>query len=622
MSTETSTHSESTAVLTKNKIRSFRDEVIQLGFDLPEVALIEALPASGKSYGCMKWAADTKNPVTLLAPRHELLDEEYEPWCEEFGLISKRLPSFYRDCTSLEEDDSGEYKPIDQSAEEFHTEYKQGISAEEVHSRYPNIPCQEESECPFMERRSFDPDKYDVLLGTYRHAHVEEWVKDRYVIFDEFPGDDFQITFGGETESIISAYLQDNDNLPFDSYRDLQFNRDAQRVEESVEEWKGDLHSSLSDKSHPRRSGSSSAHTLAPLATLAILEGTYMDNNWLHADLEDGRKAVCNPEDNSWTFLLPPKLKDARSIIGLDGTPNEELWSQALNEDVQSLPLLNSEGKREYLQNILGLRLIQTTEAWKAVQSGKGVAPPKDLALIEGIAQKAGEAPALISSKDGIRQYREKGLDKITENTEHYNSLKGMNTFEDERLGIVLGNPHPGDGKILKWCAFAGIPAEVKKDKNGEERRGPETDYGSYGNRVMRTFIHDEVLQAVMRFGRKETNGEKGATVYIHTCAFPPWLPIETQIADIDAWLTEKDGMIDTIEAIQSLDGWRHKEWPATALYDHVSISGHQVRNRLDVLAEEGYIHFEGRWGQGKSKHYTNICLEDAGQFGHVEFNE
>jgi hypothetical protein len=621
MSTEISTDSESTVVLAKNKIWGFRDEVIQLGFDLPEVALIEALPASGKSYGSMKWAANTENPVTLLAPRHKLLDKEYEPWCEEFRLTSKRLPSFYRDCTSLKESDSGEYKPIDQSAEEFHKEYKQGISAEEVHFRYPNIPCQEDSKCPFMERRSFDPGEYDVLLGTYRHAHVKEWIKDRYIIFDEFPGEEFQMTFDGEAESVISAYLQDNDDLPFDSYRGLQFNRNAQSVGESVEEWKGDLHSSLSDKSHPRRSGSSSAHTLAPLTTLALVEAEPLENNWLYADLGNGKKAVSDPEDNNWTFLLPPKLEKAKSVIGLDGTPNEELWSQALNEDVQSLPLLNREGKRKYLQSILGLKLIQTTEAWKAVQSGDGVAPPKDLALIEGIARKTGQSPALISSKKGVQQYREEGLDKITENTEHYNNLKGMNAFENERLGIVLGNPHPGDGKILKWCAFAGVAAEVKKDKDGEELRGPETDYGSYGNRVMGTFIHDEVLQAVMRFGRKETNDEKGATVYIHTCAVPPWLPVETQIAEIDAWLTEKNGMIETIEAIQSLDGWRHKEWPATALYGNVSISNRQVRNRLDDLAEEDYIHFEGCSGQGGSKHYTNICLEDAGRFGHVEFH-
>jgi hypothetical protein len=118
----------------------------------------------------------------------------------------------------------------------------------------------------------------------------------------------------------------------------------------------------------------------------------------------------------------------------------------------------------------------------------------------------------------------------LTEIVEHYGNLKGMNKFEKERLGIILGSPHPGHQEIQMWSAFAGKSAEPK-EVDGKVLEGADTDYGPFGNRVMRTFIHDEVLQAAMRFGREEVNGEKGATVYLHTCAFPTWLPIEKQLA-------------------------------------------------------------------------------------------
>lgn len=620
MSVDSSALTEPTTELAKNNIWAYRDELIQDGFDLPDVAVIEALPATGKSRGSMQWAKDTGNNVTLLAPRHNLLDEEYEPWCEEFGLSSKRLPSFYRDCGSFEKNEDGDYKPVNVADEDLRDEYEQGFGGEDVHARNPHSTCQTDGECPYMEGLSFAPSNYDVLLGTYRHAHVNDWIEDRYVVFDEFPGSSFLMTFDGDTESVITAYLEDCDDLPFDSFLDLFLNRDSDEMLESIEGWRADLHSTLSDKAHPRRSGNSAAHTKAPLATLALIEGELLENNWLHADLGNGKKATRNPGDNNWTFLHPPNLDAAESVIGLDGTPNEALWSQALNENVATLQLMDEEGKQEYLQNILGLRFIQTTEDWKSIHSGEGAAPPKDLALIEGIAHRAGETPALISSSDALEQYRQESLAEITEKTEHYNNLKGMNDFENERLGIVLGCPHPGDAKIQKWSAFAGKSAEVTTIE-GEELRGPDTDYGSYGNQVMWTFIHDEVLQAAMRFGREESDGEKGATVYLHTSAVPTWLPVEKQVPEIHPWTGFKKGMLKTVRAIPEVDNWQSSVWKSTDVYPYVSgISNRTVRNCLDSLVEEGYLESEDERSQGGTNHYSNSYLEDAGSFGHVEF--
>jgi hypothetical protein len=627
---KSSAFSEPTDEVTKEDIWSYRDEVIQLGFDLPEAAIIEALPATGKSYGSMKWAANTGNFVTLLAPRHSLLDDEYDPWCEDFDLTTKRLPSFQRDCPSFEKNEAGEYVPIDQSAEDLHSDYQQGFTGEKAHSLNPHSTCQQDGECHYIEKLDLDPTEYDVLLGTYRHAHVEDWIENRYVAFDEFPQSAFLTTFDGETEQKISAYLKDRDELPFNSYRDLLLRLTDDEVQDSIEAWKNKLHSSLSDQAHVRRSGSPSAHTLAPLATLAVIESEPLENDWWFSDLRKGRKAALNPETNDWTFLHPPDLSSAESVIGLDGTPNEALWKLALNEEIQSLALLNTEGKKKYLQDILGLRFIQTTTAWKAIQSGDGAAPPKDLALTESIARKETKSPALISSNKGITKYRRAGLDDLTKTVEYYGNLKGMNDFKTERLGLVLGNPHPGHNKIRKWCAFAGESAEPKV-VDGETLRGGQTDYGPYGNRIMRTFIHDEVLQAGMRFGREEVNGNKGATVYLHTCAFPSWLPVDIQLASIDRWTgTQKNGIQLVISAVRDLDGWMEREWKVKEVTERIDqlerqgtlkedLSDTSVRKWLKRLAKQGYLstHQEG---QGNAHHFSNNSLENAPEYGHVEF--
>ena len=615
MSIETSNPTSFANSLTLEKVRNRRDYLIQRGFNLSEPVLIEAPPVSGKSYGVVEWAKKTGEQLTVFAQRHNLLNE-YESRCESWGLTVRRLPSFFRDCGSFDE----EGQPIDRAAEKLEHDYQKGLPGDELHAKHSNLSCQSEGECPFVANRDFDLNEYDILLGTYKHAYRPKWLEGRYVAFDEFPDDAYLLEFENGIASVISAYLEDKDELPFADYHDLLRRKDNPDVQDSIAEWKDSIRTWSYDYSHARRSPSSSAHALAPIATLAEFKMVRLDNGWGYSDLQQGNVAVRNPKSDTWTFLLPPDLSSAESIIALDGTPNSTLWGLTLNEPLRTFPLLNEVEREEYLRDVLGYRFIQTTERWKAIQSGDGASPPKDLALIEGITDREEQTPALISSKDAIHQYKSEGLGEITGTVEHYNNLKGMNKFGTERLGIVLGNPHPGDDEIEKWAALAGESAERRKDANGKELNGKDTDYGPFGNEVMHTLVHDEVLQAAMRFGRERKDGVRGATVYLHTSALPGWLPVEKQSPKIHAWLTEKNGMRDTIEAIRSIEGWKQETWKATDLYDRTSISERHVRNRLDDLADEGYIEFEGKWGRGNPKHYSDICLDDTGRFGHVEF--
>lgn len=616
MATESSLQTTSENYLTLNRIRDQLDALFQQAFQRSTPTLIEALPATGKSFGVVKWAADSRESLTVFAPRHDLLDE-YEDWCEDFGLEHYRLPSFHRDCGSM---DNGE--PVDDEvAHALKRDYDRGLSALELHDEHDDLPCQRSGDCDYVTRRDVDPDTFDVLLGTYRHAYVEDWIDGRSVAFDEFPGDSFLKTFDGDLPSIVSAYLDSTDALPFRNHEDLLRHGTDEERREQVRKWRKGLSETLTDADYARESGHPHAHALAPAAVLALLDPVYFRNDWKHSRLGRGRVGVCNPHSNEWTLLMPPDLNAAECVVGLDGTPNQALWDSALNVSFELEPLLEGQNRGRYLRDVLGLRLVQTTNYWKAVQGGNGVSPPKELALLEAIDRRHERTPSLISSKRAIEQYGREGLSEIITQSEHYGDLKGSNTFATERVGVVIGNPHPGDEVIERWSALAGRSA-YRREEDGMALRGDRTDYGSFGNTVFRTLVHDEVLQAAMRFGREEVGDERGATVYLHTAALPEWLPAERRIPEIDAFLTEKEGMRDVIVAIRSLEEWRSREWKATELYECASVSEKQVRNCLEKLVEYGYLEPRGKKGQGGALHYANAHLQDAGHFGEVEFPE
>lgn len=57
-----------------------------------DTCVIEALPASGKTYSTFKSAASTNTSIIYLASRTDLYDQA-EKHCKRFGLVPYRLPA-------------------------------------------------------------------------------------------------------------------------------------------------------------------------------------------------------------------------------------------------------------------------------------------------------------------------------------------------------------------------------------------------------------------------------------------------------------------------------------------------------------------------------------------------
>lgn len=613
MKTEHPLATDGDVSISKGTARERRSKAIDGAFRNKDPVLIDILPTIGKSYGVIKWAAETGNPLTVLAPRHELYDQ-YAEWCEDLGLRCKKLPSFHKDCPTA----SGEQG--EKWAVKLDTFYQQkGLSAGEIHGQALKLfgellPCQSEGECPYFSTRQFDAEEYDVLIGHYRHAHVLERIEGRYVVFDEFPEGEFESSFSSdEVSKAVGAFLDQHEGLTFKYAKDLkEFRRNPEHKQQGLD-WFERYNPTLDrDPTIVGDDRSGNVHPDGAALTYALLVAEDLDNRWEYAQLPDGRTAVINPRDEGLTLLNPPSLSGAKSVIGLDGTPTLEKWRLLLGDNLQYRSIMTDTERGDYLTRTLKLEIIQTSEVANHYSgtSAISVTPALDFVLFEAVGIRENRRATLISSKAALNEYEaydEVGLPEAIEVTENYGNLKGSNKFSDKRVGIVAGSPHYGFDYIKKWAAFAGESAEEGYDEDGVSLKGMAQDFGEFGNRILNSMRESSVLQAIMRFGRDGG----GARIYVHTAALPNWVERSETATELRKWV---DGMYEVLEAVRHLE---QPEWRTRDLLDRVTISDTQVRNHLNSLDEFGYVSHRK---EGRGFTWTDENLENIGRYGHMEF--
>ena len=602
--------SADTAPLSVNAAREQVYEAVDQGFNEDYPVLIDALPSSGKSYSVIKWAADTGNPLTVFTARHDLY-EQYTDWAEERNLRCKTLPSFHKDCPTA----NGEHGKKWQK--QVTKKYRQiGLLPGEIHQRAGDLfdeelPCQREGDCSYFSAREINPEEFDVLIGHYRHAHVPERVNGRYVAFDEFPEGDFLQEYDATTVTkSVSTYLERNDDLPFSYLKDLKEQRWNPKKKSAGVEWFDQHNPALErDVDGAVEEQTRNGQPEAPAMVYAILVAETLENRWEYAKLGDGCTVVISPNDDSLTILNRPTLDQAESIIALDGTPTVEKWRLMLGEDLQHDSLMSGSQKQSYLRDTLSIRVTQTTDAAKhySARDGRFVTPNKDLVLFENIGYRENIRPALITSKAALEKYNENGLSEIIGETEHYGNLKGTNKFAKTRVGIVAGSPNYGFDYIKRWSALAGESVEESRDENGKSLKGMEQDFGDYGNKILYGMRENEVLQAILRFGRDG----KGASVYVHTAAIPEWVKRDSRVVDIHSW---PSGMEEIFQVIRQ-EG--RPEWRTKDVSSKVSITEQQVRDHLHTLVDFGFISVKKK---GRGYLWSDVSTDKIQQRGHIIF--
>ena len=580
--------------LTVTEARKRTTNAIAEAYTSHNRVLIEALPTMGKSYGAVKAAAETETQVTILTGRgHKEQYDQFTEWCDEFGLDYYTLPSFTRDC------DTANRTYDDDLADRVQSWYARGATPKKIHKTAEYVldsplPCQDHDDhcCPYTSKWSFDPDKFDVLIGHYSHAYKPKVTAGRAVVFDEFI-DTYETILDSELQHAVSYWLESTPDVPFDSYTDIIENRDKQERREQALLW-FERKGVESNEMHVFEDENS--HAAAPLAVYTLLECEDLGNGFEYTEIDNVGVGVANREAGTVSILQTPGLDYASSVVALDGTPTKRMWELAVGKHLTHQPVLEDNERAEYIRDALNLNIVRTTEYIKPYnpkpeQAEKRIAVEKDAALLDAIVEKHEQRPALITTTTAISEYDRTGVididitaatgDRVTDGpidcVKWYGDVLGSNEFDDTRLGVVIGSNHYGDGFIKKWGAYAGQAVE----RNGE--KGSDLSYGRFGDKVVKHMREHDTLQAAMRFGRDGN----GAVVYVHTDTLPEWVPLAGEGRVVTTW---SDGMKTVVQALGELG-----EATTAAVVEHpvVDLSRQQVFKHLETLREQGVLNRE-----------------------------
>jgi hypothetical protein len=590
--------------LTLDDARERTTDAIADAYQYGDQVLVEALPGMGKSYGAIKAAARTGEPVTILTGRGR--KEQYgqfKGWCEKFGLSYYQLPSFTHDCDTANGEHGQEW------ADTVGEWYSRGATPKEIHKNAEYelgrpLPCQahDGQQCPYSSKWDFDPDDFDVLIGHPTHAYREnKVVSGRTVVFDEFPGA-FETRLGTNLQGAVSYWLQANDGVPFDDYTDLLENRSDETRRADALLWfeeHGVEPDELSVFDDPN------AHAAAPIAVFTILAADDLGNGFEYADIDGVGTGVRNRENDGISILQPPDLSYASSVVALDGTPTQDMWELSLGERLNHRAVLQDGEREEYLRDALNLNIVRTSEHVKPYNSKGHVHTESDAALLEEISDAHGEQPGVITSATAISAYEDAGVLDLVDGTRHYGNVLGSNEFKEKRVGAVIGSNHYGDDYIKKWGAYAGETVERNDGK------GADLSYGGFGDKVLTHMREHDTLQAVMRFGRDGN----GAVVYTHTDTLPEWVPIA---GEARVTTTRSDGERAVISALEDL-GTATTE--AIVEHPEVSLSRQQVFTHLNRLRERGVLDREQDAEDGRRYVWKDDGLHRVNDHGEVELD-
>lgn len=500
-----------------SEVRDKTSALIGQAIDSESSILIEAPPASGKTTAVFRLASQLDAPISYLTKREDLYHQAIDLG-HKFGSNPTLIPSPFRDCDCFSEDHP-DYHP------EAVRLYELGVSGWRIHDEL-DLPC---SPCDYLSKwERFDPESTDLIVGHYKHGYLDSVVQDRVVIIDEFPGNAFEQVFD-DVDELVSRFLRSTKGIPFDNWVDFLEHRDDKQRLVEAQVWFLKNGAAPAPERVLALNENDRYHTLVPYIIWALLymknrgndfESCLFSGKWGRFGIERERYVAFNRENENISILTPPQLGEARAVVGLDGTPAIEMWEKVTGEDFAHWRTHEkAEEKNRYVKETLQLTLIQAGRGMKPYHGGN-VTLNRDAGILYGVGIREGQKPALITTDKALQKYREAGLLRYTKKEMNYASVVSSNSNKGDQIGVIQGAPHPGDQILKKWgCYFANTIEG--------EGRGVDRSYGEFGDKIYRHFVHDQVLQAILRFGR----GQSPATVYLNTLAVPEWLETDETVS-------------------------------------------------------------------------------------------
>jgi hypothetical protein len=286
----------------------------------------------------------------------------------------------------------------------------------------------------------------------------------------------------------------------------------------------------------------------------------------------------------------PPAFADGNaqnSVVGLDATGRERLWSLATGTDVHIRDVHETaRERRAFLRDVLNLQVVQTSPH---INTYSGSAQSKnfdgDVALVKSVAEEyaatqlrqdtltATTKPGVITTKKARAEIEDRIEDDVAA-VDHYGNVTGSNALGELNLGTVLGCRHFGDAVVEKWAALAGETVQ----RSG---KGSDLEYDSEtANTFLKHMREDQTLQAILRFGRDK----EGAVVFAHTAALAESLPVVGEGAVVRAFSKA------TKAVTRAAEMYRGQEFTVGDVADAVECSQRTVRRVLNEHTELGYL--------------------------------
>jgi hypothetical protein len=271
------------------------------------------------------------------------------------------------------------------------------------------------------------------------------------------------------------------------------------------------------------------------------------NRNWITVVLDD--------ENMVTSIREAPDFQPARSVVGLDAWPTEQLWQCNVNPGMQIERVLDPTERQLWRRIERGLTVVQVGDATRPPGGdGQNFTEEHAEAVIRQLRaefgddfQRAGCASAV---EDRLAELlRDAGATPpVNEDGEqeplsmHFGEEKSRNDFAEEVVGLVYGCIDPGDGYVLDLLAECGLNATPgradhecehcngadagcsrcgfsgQKREHGRTFDGPDAENA---DALLASVRENHVAQMSGRFGRNLPDEESGV-VFVATDATPP----------------------------------------------------------------------------------------------------
>jgi len=566
-----------------------------------ETGVIDAPTSLGKSYAVATtpWRNFSEitggEPVIHLHQTRQARDDAAE-MSAEAGIAYDVLKSRTETCPCAEGRHDDIINTPDGSPASEYIDWKcdvEGIPFWKVHSRlqklnddYPCSPCQGVRQWRDVPRDGDGDPTADVVHATASFAHVETFIEDANVIFDERPSftDSFDESHQDNFRRAFTEFMsqQVDGTLRWEAFVTHVRGQDSEHLDQYRELL-------TNDPDDEYLFGRHASHQSAATLGRALLNAEETVNGRL-AGWDERTGVVLNDHNDLSQVHRSPPLENARCIIGLDAYPVEPLWRLNTVEDLEVRSVLSSDERRSWRRHERGLEAIQVGQHSNYVSDGwnSRKAQEKIEQLVEALRDEYGEAFRTSICGESIESDVEEMLEEAgveEPDTMHYGKQKSRNDFEEESVGLLVGCIDPGDEYVLDMVSLCGLSAEPEPQPDGDGRAVGRGFVGSDGDKaeeILASVRRDNVAQALGRYARHPDSDESGATVYVWTDVLPDGM-VNRTVSEPQTTVTEKAREIETYVQENS-------SATTTEITENVSSSRPHVIEVLGRMAEQGLV--------------------------------